>query len=274
MLVEFYSLLGVSLLSSSSRARFRNRLDSHQFPLFFFAPAAAGVATSSFFTCTFSSLRIHSFVPVLTAAIEHAAPASQRNHLFCSKLSSSSPGVYLLFFFFFLSAAVVAAAVDAVVVESPEVFIASALFFALDCGVAASGIGEIGVLSLVNVCAESCVPCDDETTEDDDFDAPPPPPPPAFFSLFFRSFRSLRAALPSMTTTSDENETTSSFPLPLPLPLLVSSSSSPQQSFLLSRDACICSWTFPRSDEYSFCCCSAIGGGALVRRCFFKTGLR
>jgi hypothetical protein len=242
MLVEFYSLLGVSLFSSSSRARFRNRLDFHQFPLFFFAPAAAGVATSSFFTCTFSSLRIHSFVPVLTAAIEHAAPASQRNHLFCSKLSSSSLGVSLLFFFFFLSPAAVAAAVDAVVVESPEVFIASALFFALDCGVAASGIGEIGVLSLVNVCAESCVPCDDETTEDDDFDAPPPPPP-AFFSLFFRSFRSLRAALPSMTTTSDANETTSSSSLPLPL-LLVSSPSSPQKSFLLSRDACICSWTF------------------------------
>ena len=262
MLVEFYSLLGVSLLSSSSRARFRNRLDSHQFPLFFFAPAAAGVATSSFFTCTFSSLRIHSFVPVLTAAIEHAAPASQRNHLFCSKLSSSSLGVSLLFFFF------VAAAVDAVVVESPEVFIASALFFALDCGVAVSGIGEIGVLSLVNVCAESCVPCDDETTEDDDFDAPPPPPP-AFFSRFFRSFRSLRAALPSMTTASDENQTTSSSSLLLPL-LLVSSSSSAQKSFLLSRDACICSWTFPRNDECSFCCCSAIGGGgALVRRCFF-----
>jgi len=168
----------------------------------------------------------------------------------------------LLFFFFFLSPAAVAAAVDAVVVESPEVFIASALFFALDCGV--SGIGEIGVLSLVNVCAESCVPCDDETTEDDDFDAPPPPPPPpAFFSLFFRSFRSLRAALPSMTTTSDENETTSSFSFPLPLPLLFVSSSSPRETFLLSRDACICSWTFPRNDEYS---CSAIGGGALVLR--------
>ena len=265
MLVEFYSLLGVSLSCLLRRARFRNRLDSHsQFPLFFFAPAAAGVATSSFFTCTFSSLRIHSFVPVLTAAIEHAAPASQRNHLFCSKLSSSSLGVSLLFFFFFLSPAAVAAAVDAVVVESPEVFIASALFFALDCGV--SGIGEIGVLSLVNVCAESCVPCDDETTEDDDFDAPPPPPP-AFFSRFFRSFRSLRAALPSMTTASDENETSSSSSFPL---LLVSSSSSPQKSFLLSRDACICSWTFPRNDECSFCCCSAIsGGGALVRRCFF-----
>jgi hypothetical protein len=120
---------------------------------------------------------------VLKIAIEHAVPATTRNHGFWTRLSFFSVDVDC--FFFFLSASS-RAAVDPVVVDSPEMFAASVLCISEESS--ALPTGETIIIPVV--CAESCVPSE-ETTEDPV--ASDAPSKTSFFSRFFRSFRSFRS---------------------------------------------------------------------------------